>query len=265
MMTFVRTTCVLSLACAALTAQTFPAPVFRTAEYLRDFGDGDAGGGVSLEANLNRWARSSGGTRIGTGYAATGEARAWVSLLGREYNAFRARAGCNYDDVSEAQNNWVTVDAGIFHVFDQRRTATITANVSNYAMLLVPPTGFMVGPVPVTVSVNAGVSYGLNGSFGGTSFVGLQGEGRAFANGSMSAGVGIPGFSAGVLGILMFGDTRPELSVGVSPTTAAGTVSVSCSPVSLYCFLYAEAFWQRFTMLLFSRTWNPISVSRTLL
>ncbi|MBI2928562.1 MAG: hypothetical protein HYY24_23080 [Verrucomicrobia bacterium] len=91
-----------------------------------------------------------------------------------------------------------------------------------------------VGPVPVTIrgSVGGGASVSYTFELSSTG-VGMSGQGAAWANGSASAGVGVPLLNVALRSDLQLGKTSLAPLVRVTPTTMSGRVNLAFDPVKI--------------------------------
>ena len=183
----------------------------------------------------NRQAGANGSYAVtvanGPGYSSANlNAAGSVTLLNRtvkgvEFNATaqnsNGRKTCSYA-LSLAG---YTVDTG-------SKSITYTWNKSVNRTLLTASAMVMAGPVPVTVSgaVGGGASIGYTFSLN-TGSVGLDGSAAGWANGSASAGLGVPGFNLSLQADLTLARSSLNAGLQITPAALSGSTYLGFDPL----------------------------------
>ncbi len=120
-----------------------------------------------------------------------------------------------------------TVDSGT-------RTVSYTWSKGISKTLVAASLPIMVGPIPVTISgsVGGGASIGYTFTLAAAS-VGLTGSGAAWANGSASAGLGVPLLRIALRSTLQLANTSLNPYVNVTTTGMSGGARLVFNPVQI--------------------------------
>jgi hypothetical protein len=124
----------------------------------------------------------------------------------------------------------------------------------------------MAGPVPVTVSgsVGGGASMGYKLSLG-TTEVALSGGASAWANGSASAGIGVPLLTLSLQADLTLAKTSLSGTLQATPTTMTGNVGLQFDPLKIDFAVVLKSMrveWYRYDIAQYSATRRNVSLLR---
>ncbi|HLQ36593.1 MAG TPA: hypothetical protein VK348_02240 [Planctomycetota bacterium] len=257
------------LLAATATAQTRTGgqtTLHRGSNYDRDIGNGWLGGAVHAHALMT----TTTGVLVNGSSLDVGT-NAEVHLLNASANIALARATANNSIglLSSSRSGNFHVQVIGIDLINQNFTANTTFARQTWtfnAFGTRPSASIPVGPVSVSVSGNVGAGLTISAGYSLPSLTPMVGAGgyvQAYGFGDASAGVGIPGFSIGVgiEGRILEQDFT--MFAGANALNGFfGVVSYTLVPVSLRLYVYAEAFWYRWTETL--TTWSATAVYRDL-
>ena len=207
--------------------------------YYKSFGNSKAGGSLSAQAHIYRNSSSS---------SARGEAYGKLRFLNKTIEGALAEAQgySNFGSTSGSVRLRIAGSTVYSKYFNASKSFYKSTQL--YVFNPAPTTVVTVGPVPVTVSGNVGAGGKLSGT---TSLavhdasVNLYGQGRAWANGWAHAGVGFPGYSAGLQVDAYFGNLQLDSNCKASAQSGlSGYSKLSVTPIELFlkAVLYAWPF-----------------------
>ena len=121
-----------------------------------------------------------------------------------------------------------------------------------------PSQTFWVGPIPITVSGNAGFTADVDMYFTNLSTgVALSGECNSYASAWASAGVGVSGAQIGLRFVLRLGEQQLEGYLGAFRSSLrTDLLNYRFTPVSLYLMLFAEFAWLRWEKTIVSASYG---------
>lgn len=164
-----------------------------------------------------------------------------VKFLGRTFNAVYGRAEC-YDTYGDNYAK-LRVDVVGYTVYSQSYSYVYSKSWKASRTLASASMTVWCGPVPVTLSGSVGGACGLSVSFDPVPpYLYLSGGPYAYATGSASAGVGIPGYNVGVKTDLRILDSALTGTVYLNIYgSASGSLRATCDPLKIYLKAYAQA------------------------
>lgn len=230
----------------------------RDASFALNFGDADLGGRVAMTAYAKTEMQLAPlAASVSAGAKLTGRVRAFgrdveAASLDASYKVSQSLLFGRSSSVRRSGSAQFKVVLAGFELVNED-DADVVGNLPSLDVF--GPNGLQypipVGPVVVTVSLNAGVtsSFNLGGDLDVANFaVGVTGSLNAAVNGVARAGVGVPGVSAGVSATLKFFDTTATLGLAASLSGPSGSFTISLRPIRLLLGVYAEVpFLGRYT------------------
>ena len=234
------------------------------ASYYRSYGGNVAYGYVSADAGAHLDKSRYVSHRVVQhtyDVGAGAHVRAGVTVLWRSIDAFRCEADAGMHDDTGSTSGTSAAITGLLRIgpwtlasYNRTYDLTATHNFGPYSLFGGGLRAlFWVGPVPLTVQGDAGC--GARATFQVNlnpfeHFARATPSANGWAYGSMSAGVGVPGFSAGAVSTLQLANATlgytlsADLEDGVS-----GQLGYSMVPIAIYLGLYAEVnlwYWHEY-------------------